>query len=288
MKFNFPEVDPALYIVSIPIGTISDISYRALNVLSKAKIILVEDTRKAKKLFNLCHIDFKNKNFLKYNDHEIKIENKRRLVIEEIKKGQVIVLISDAGTPLIADPGYKLVKKAVEEKCKVVSVPGPCALISALVVSGLPTNSFFFSGFVPKKKIDKEKFFENLKSLETTLIFYETPKRIKKTLIEMSKVFGLSKNVVICKELTKKFEEIERGSLRDLVFFFSDLINIKGEYVILLENNNKREITDKEIIDELLIELGSKSMKSSVSLIAKKLEVSRKKVYDIALKLKKK
>ena len=152
LKFNFPDIHPALYIVSIPIGTISDISFRALNVLSKANIILAEDTRKAKKLFYLCNLDFKNKKFIKYNDNEIRNEKKRQLVIDEIENGKFVALISDAGTPLIADPGYKLVKLAVEKKCEIINIPGPCALISALVISGLATNNFFFFRFCTQEK----------------------------------------------------------------------------------------------------------------------------------------
>jgi len=285
LKFNFPEVFPALYIVSTPIGCLTDVSLRALNVLKNGNIILSEDTRKTKHLLNLCEIDCKKKKILKYNDFDFNNGKKREFIVNEIKNGLVVVLVSDAGTPLIADPGFKLVEKIIEQKLPVISIPGPCALISALVVSGLPTDSFFFSGFIPKKQTDRENFFKKLKKINSTLIFYESPKRINKSLVVMSKVFGSHVNVVICKELTKKFEEIKRDKIINLIEEYSEIISLKGEHIILVENNFKENIDEDEIISELMKVSSGTSMKDRVNIVTKKLEISRKKVYQTALKI---
>ncbi len=186
---------------------------------------------------------------------------------------------------MIADPGFKLVRKIIEQKCPVISIPGPCALVSALVISGLPTDSFFFSGFIPKKKIERKKFFEKIKKINSTLIFYESPKRIIKSLITMSDTFGTDINVVICKELTKKFEEIKRDKIINLIEYYTENTFLKGEHIILVNNNFKKNITEEQIISQLLKTSSDKTMKDKVNLVTKKLEISRKKVYEAALKI---
>ena len=236
-------------------------------------------------MLNLCEIDYKKKKILKYNDFDFNNEKKREYIVNEIKNGSVVVLVSDAGTPLIADPGFKLVRKIIEQKCSIISIPGPCALISALVVSGLPTDSFFFSGFIPKKKLERKKFFKKLKKINSTLIFYESPKRIIQSLVAISNIFGPDINVVICKELTKKFEEIKRDKIINLIAEYSENTFLKGEHIILLENNVKENISEEEIISQLMKIPSSTSMKDKVNIVTKKMEISRKKVYETALKI---
>ena len=215
-----------LYIVSTPIGNLKDVTYRALNVLSEVNIIACEDTRITRRL--LSHYKIKNK-MIVYNDFNSK--RKVHELVKLIKEGNSIALVSDAGTPCISDPGYRLVNTAHLESINVVSVPGPSSVHAALSISGLPTDNYFFQGFLPKKKGRKTKF-ENLNKLDCTIIIFESPKRLKKTLLNIYEELG-NRIVSVCKEITKIYERVYIDNIENIIQVFSS-INPKGEYVILI------------------------------------------------------
>lgn len=214
-----------LYIVSTPIGNLDDISVRALKVLKDADIIAAEDTRHSGRL--LKNFDIQTR-MISYFDHNEKSRTNR--LIEMLKEEKNVALISDAGTPGVADPAYVLVKRAVEENIQVIPVPGASAILSALVASGLPTDRFIFENFVPVKKGKRKDKFESLKDEERTIIFYESPHRILKTLNCMLEVYGDIK-ITIAREITKKFESIKTVELSEHIKEFT--ISIKGEFVIV-------------------------------------------------------
>lgn len=212
-----------LYIVSTPIGNMEDITLRAIRVLKEADLILAEDTRRTLKLLHKYEI---SKRIESYNDNNK--ETATGKAIELLKKGHNIALASDSGTPGISDPGFFLVRECVRNDIPVVPIPGPCAFISALVCSGLPTDKFSFYGFLPKKEKKKIDFFNGIKGRDKTIVFYESPHRIKKT-IEIMKQVIPDKDVVIARELTKKFEEFVRGKVRDV-----KADDYKGEIVVII------------------------------------------------------
>ncbi|MFO1462284.1 MAG: 16S rRNA (cytidine(1402)-2'-O)-methyltransferase [bacterium] len=221
-----------LYLVPTPIGNLKDITLRGLEVLQGVDRIACEDTRHSLKLLQAHGI---SKPLLSLHEHN---EAKRvAVLLERLKAGESIALISDAGTPLISDPGYRLVAAVLEAGLDLEALPGPCAAINALVASGLPTDSFYFVGFLPPKSAARQRRFEALREFPSTLIFYESPHRIQKFLVEAFAVFG-GRRVVLAREMTKKFEEFYRGPLRDRIEGYG-LRSWKGEFVVLIAGAEK-------------------------------------------------
>ena len=216
-----------LYIVSTPIGNLKDISFRALKIIEYVDLIAAEDSRITKRILDY----YKIKNtFISYNNYN---ENKRYLsLIDMLKDGKNIALVSDAGTPCISDPGYKIVNAAKIEGINVITIPGPSSVISALSISGLPSDKFYFEGFLPKKK-GRNKRFNYLKELDCTIIIFESPKRIVKTLNDIFDILG-NRVVALCKELTKLHENVKIGYLNTMIP--KDNAILKGEYIILIAN----------------------------------------------------
>jgi 16S rRNA (cytidine1402-2'-O)-methyltransferase len=217
-----------LYLVSTPIGNLEDITLRALGVLKEVDLLAAEDTRHTGIL--LKHYNL-HKSIISY--HDFNKDKKASVLIEQLKSGKSVAVISDAGTPGISDPGYLLVKLAIQENIKVVPIPGASAFLSALVVSGLPTDKFVFEGFLSPKSGKRRKRLEELQEEKRTLILYESPHRFAKTLADISEILGQRK-IVIARELTKKFEEIIRGTPDEIIQSFGER-KIKGELVILIE-----------------------------------------------------
>tara|TARA_Y100000994_G_scaffold170423_1_gene140393 strand:- start:913 stop:1596 length:684 start_codon:yes stop_codon:yes gene_type:complete len=216
-----------LYIVSTPIGNLDDITPRALEVLEKVDLIAAEDTRVTKKILN--HYNIKNV-FLSYNNYN---ENRRYLeLLNKLKENKDIALVSDAGTPCISDPGYKIVNAARVQGINVISIPGPSSVISSLSISGLPSDKFYFEGFLPRKK-GRSKRLKYLSDLDCTIIIFESPKRLLKTLNDVSNVFG-NRVIALCKEITKLYEKVEFGYLDDIIM--ENNIVFKGEYVLVIAN----------------------------------------------------
>tara|TARA_B110000438_G_C15647230_1_gene577988 strand:- start:99 stop:779 length:681 start_codon:yes stop_codon:yes gene_type:complete len=217
----------SLYIVSTPIGNLNDMSKRAIDVLSSVKVICVEDTRVSKKLLNRYKIS--NKMIVYNNFNESRQCDK---ILDYLTQGEDVALISDAGTPCISDPGYLLVNRCRKNNINVFSVPGPSSLIAALSISGLPTDAFYFEGFLPKKKGRKTKF-ESLALLRHTIIIFESPMRIIKTLEDIKKYFGGERIISIHREITKMFEESYLGDINEAIDHFSSK-KCKGEFVLII------------------------------------------------------
>lgn len=217
-----------LYIVATPIGNMEDITFRAVNVLKEVSFILSEDTRETQKLLN--HFEIK-KPQISYRDQNHNIVIGRILNI--LEDGLDIALVSDRGTPLISDPGYKLVRDAIKIGSQVISIPGASSIISSLVISGLPTDRFCFLGFLPKSKNQRVKTLTEFKDLESTLIFFESPNRIRNLLDELKEVLG-DRDVCVAKEVTKLHEEVYRFNLKDLD---SQKIDTRGEFVVMVGKN---------------------------------------------------
>lgn len=219
----------ALYIVSTPIGNLADISYRAIHILNHVNLIAAEDTRVTSRLLN--HYEIKTKS-IPYHSYNQKSQTPK--LINKLKNQEIIALVSDAGTPGISDPAYDLVRACVQEKIRIIPIPGASAMLSALVVSGLPTNSFVFEGFLPLKKGRQTKLTE-LKDEKRTLVFYESPHRVLKTVTQFLEFFG-NRQCVMGREITKKFEEFFRGTLEELKERLQSK-KIKGEIVLVIEGN---------------------------------------------------
>lgn len=217
-----------LYLIPTPIGNLQDITLRALETLRKVDYILCEDTRKTRILLNHFNIQKQLVSHHKFNEH--KTTDK---IVNDIKSGKVIALVSDAGTPGISDPGYLLVNKCLEHQIELENLPGPSALLPALVNSGLPCEKFCFEGFLPQKK-GRQKILNRLKEEERTMVFYESPFRLVKTLSQFAEHFGMDRRVSVSRELTKVYEETIRGSLEEVLSNFKGK-TVKGEIVIILE-----------------------------------------------------
>ena len=217
-----------LYIVSTPIGNLSDITIRALDILKESDLILAEDTRRTSILLN--HYNIKEKILISFNEHNNK--QKTPYIINELNQNKTISLVSDSGTPGISDPGFYLIREAIKNNIQVSPIPGPTASIAALISSGFPTDSFIFYGFIPKKEKAKKDFFNKINQSSKTTIVYESPYRLIKTLKIMQEIIP-DKEICIARELTKKFEEFIRGTAKEIYNKLKDR-NIKGEITIII------------------------------------------------------
>lgn len=222
--------ESGLYIVSTPIGNLADITLRALDILRKVDLIACEDTRHTGLLLKHYNITNKLTSFYEYNKKERTPE-----IIKLLKQGKSVALVSDAGTPGISDPGFYLIREAIKENLAVIPIPGPSALLSALVISGLPSDRFVFEGFLPKRSGRKYKKLEALKDETRTMIFYDSPYRVTETLKDMLAIFG-DRPMVLVRELTKKFETVMRGSISEIIAQIENK-KLKGEIVLVVEGN---------------------------------------------------
>ena len=274
-------MDGVLYIVATPIGNLDDITYRAVKVLSDVDLIAAEDTRHTLKLLN--HLEI-SKPLISYYKETEKVKSK--IIIEKLKEGKNVAVVSDAGTPGISDPGAILCSMAIEENIPVTAVLGPSAFVQALITSGFDTSDFSFYGFLPVKENVRKDFLKNLKERKETLIFYESPHRIDKTLSSMFEAFGAERRVVISRELTKIHEEYLRGTLGDMIDFPEDAK--RGEFVIIVEGaKNIESDTDDDKIIECIKEYLEKgySLKESVGIVSDELNLRKNYVYNIAKKI---
>jgi len=271
-----------LYVVSTPIGNLEDISLRAIRILKDVDLIACEDTRITRKL--LSHYRIK-KPLTSYHEHNEK--EKAEDLLRQLEAGMNIALVSDAGTPGISDPGFRLVKTASENRIEVISVPGPSAAVAALSISGLPTSSFSFFGFLPKTKKKKEQFLKDIKDLEQTLIFYESSRRITDTLASIIEVFG-DRQISVSRELTKMFEETIMGKISDVIERFRQKKELKGEFTFVIEGNKDEH--NEFSIEKLERDIRSYkdrgfSLKNSVEELAIKSKLPKNQLYREALKI---
>ncbi|MSR78381.1 MAG: 16S rRNA (cytidine(1402)-2'-O)-methyltransferase [Candidatus Omnitrophica bacterium] len=223
-----------LYIIPTPIGNLRDLTFRALDILQSVHKIICEDTRHTQRLLKHYEVSQTLVSF-----HEHSGPEKVQEIIKWMKEGQTLALVSDAGMPLISDPGYQVVREAIRNGIEVIALPGPTASVTALVKSGLPTDSYSFFGFIPKKTVGRKKFFETLKEREETLIFYESPYRVSDTLKDLQEVFG-NREAAVVREISKKFEESKRGYLSDLIEIYSKKEPL-GEIVIVVAGKDCKD-----------------------------------------------
>jgi len=272
-----------LYLVATPIGNLGDISSRAIHVLRTVSLIAAEDTRHSQKLLKQFNIQTPL-----FSLHEHNERDKTDVLLNRILRGESVALISDAGTPLISDPGYFIVKMAHQQNIPVIPIPGPSALITALCASGLPTDRFIFEGFLPAKSTQRQAILKSLVEEERTLIFYESPHRIVETLKDMVLIFGDERVSTLAREMTKTFETIRQGSLKTQLKAMAENVNeTKGEFVILIQGKEKMALSmtpdAKRIFEILNDELGASK---AARLAAKITNMSRNEFYEYGLHLK--
>jgi 16S rRNA (cytidine1402-2'-O)-methyltransferase len=282
-NINAVKLAPALYLVATPIGNLRDISLRALDVLNEADFICCEDTRVTGKLLKLMEIS--DKKLKIYNDHSN--DHDRSEILSLIASGKTVALVSDAGMPLISDPGYKLVKDAYDLGLNVTSVPGANAPLAAMQLSGLPSNSFSFLGFLPPKTMQRKKILQDWKNVKSTLLVFEASSRLKSTLEDMLDVLG-DRQACVVREITKMFEQVKKGTLKELLEFYHAEGAPKGEIVIVVDLPEEKKISEEELSHLILDALKQKSLKDSVKEIAENTGLSKKHVYELALKLNEK
>jgi 16S rRNA (cytidine1402-2'-O)-methyltransferase len=275
-----------LYIIATPIGNFDDISLRAIKLFNFVDILLCEDTRKTKKL--LSHLDINLKNLISYND--INAEKKRPFIIKQLLMNKNVGLVSDAGSPLISDPGYKLIQESYSNEIKVTHAPGPSSVLNAIILSGLPTNQFYFGGFVDSKKGNREKQFLSVKDYKMTGIWFDTCLRLQNTLETMYKVFG-NRKISIARELTKIYEEIISSDLKNIKNILKireeKNIPLKGEIVLVVAGISQlAEFDIKKIRERIRNKLNTMSLKDTVELISKEERISKKLIYKEAIKIK--
>jgi 16S rRNA (cytidine1402-2'-O)-methyltransferase len=282
LSLSHREQEPengVLYLVGTPIGNLSDISSRALNILKNVFLILCEDTRETRKILSRFKIQNELSSFNRHNSN-----SKIPKIIKYLKSGKSLALVSDAGMPLICDPGEDLVQNAKLHDLEIICIPGPCAAITALAVSGLPCSKFVFEGFLPRKKIEREKNLLEISKNEKTTIIYESPRRLKQLLFELKEYCGGSREIAVSRELTKKFEQHIGNNIDNVIKFFEDN-QIIGEFTLVIkgiERNQNFEIDKNAIRRELreLVEAGL-SLSSASKYLAKKKNITKKIIYNL-------
>lgn len=273
--------EAGLYLVSTPIGNLGDITLRALWLLQKASLILCEDTRMSGMLLHAYDIRTPL-----LSCHEHNEEARITEVLARLDRGEAVALISDAGTPLLSDPGYRLVRACKEAGHLVIAAPGASALLTALVCAGLPTDRFLFAGFLPTKQKARRDALSGLASIKATLLFYESPQRLAATLTDMKVVFSGQRQAVVCRELTKLFEETREGSLEELAAYYETTGAPKGEIVILVAPNlAPSSVFSEEDVETLLRNaLQKMSVRDATAFVAEETGLKKKDLYRRALK----
>ncbi len=267
------------YLVGTPIGNLDDISPRAINILANVSLVACEDTRQTKKIMNKFNISNNLVSFNKENSL-----NKIPKLIAELKAGKSIALVSDAGMPGICDPGENIVRKVKLEGIGVICVPGACAAITALVSSGMPSSQFIFEGFLPRKNIDREKILFEISKSEKTTIVYESPHRLKKLLKELLELCGAEREIVVARELTKKFEEHVGSNINDVIMYFKDK-DVLGEITLVIKgrtNKQNQKFNQDDLKKELneLIKAGL-SLSAASKYLAKKNGIKKSIIYNL-------
>lgn len=283
MNYEIKRLTPGLYFVATPIGTARDITLRALDVLANADVIAAEDTRSLRRLLEIHGVPLNGRQVLAYHDHSS--AGARAKLLDLLAAGKSVAYASEAGTPLIADPGYHLSKEAADAGHQVTTTPGPSAVISALTLAGLPTDAFFFEGFLPNSKTARRNKLDSLREIPGTLVFYESPKRLADMLKDAADVLGATRSAAVCREITKKFEEVKRGPLGALA---SDLekSSVKGEIVVLIDRASKQELGQDDIEAAVRKALETMSVRDAAETVAQATGQNKRKIYALALNLK--
>lgn len=284
MNYQKVALSPGLTFVGVPIGSARDITLRALDVLASADVLVAEDTRSLRRLMDIHAIPLAGRPLISLHEHS----NDKAIaqVLNWLADGKSVAYASEAGMPLIADPGFELARAVSEAGNPVTTAPGPSAAITALVTAGLPTDAFFFAGFLPSSAAARRAALETLRDIPGTLVFYESPKRLAAFLTDAGSVLGEDRLAAVCRELTKKFEEIRKGSLRRLCEEYA-ATPAKGEIVILIDRERSEKITEIDLEKELKRALEEHSTKDAAELVARAFNVPRRQVYQMALSLAK-
>ncbi len=275
-------VPPGLHFIATPIGAARDITLRALDILAGSDILAAEDTRTLRHLMEIHGVALNGRPLWAYHDHNG--EAVRPRILAALAEGKSVAYASEAGTPLVADPGYQLSKAAIAAGHVVLAAPGPSAVLAALTVSGLPSDKFMFVGFPPNTSAARLSFLSEMAQIPATLVFYESPKRLSKLLTDMVTSLGEERRAVVCRELTKKFEETTRGSLGELVAVF-DGVAIKGEIVVLVDRDHKAKADPITVETALRSALAQMSVKDAAAMVAESLALPRRDVYQVALNI---
>lgn len=282
MKFDTKPLSAGLHFVSTPIGSARDMTLRGLDVLAGANLIAAEDTRTARKLMDIHGVPLNGRQVIAYHDHSG--DPVRARVVAAVAAGQAVAYVSEAGTPLVADPGYALGRAVIAAGLPVFAAPGASAVLAALTVSGLPTDRFAFVGFLPNSSQQRQNAIAELRDVAMTLVMYESPKRVKALLEDLVKTLGAGREAVVCRELTKRFEEVTRGPLVEVAEAFSGAAP-KGEIVVLVGPAQGDEVTQDQIVEALRVAMKSARVKDAATTVAGALGLPRRQVYQMALAL---
>ena len=275
------KLEPGLYLVSVPIGNLADITLRALTVLRDADVIACEDSRVTRRLLSAHGI---TQRLTAYHEHNA--AKMRPKLIERIKGGEAVALVSDAGTPLISDPGYKLVRAAIDQGLAVVPIPGPSAVLAGLLLSGLPSDRFLFAGFLPPRSAARRRALQQVAGQQATLLFFEAPQRLAECLSDMADIMGPGREAAVMRELTKLHEEARRGPLSDLAAHYEAQSQPpKGEVVIAVAPAPEAMLSYEEVDRRLTVALESRSLRDAVDEVATVTGRPRRQVYGRAVAL---
>lgn len=283
MNHREVPLSAGLYLVATPIGNARDITLRALDILASADVVAAEDTRTARKIMEIHGISALGRKMVAYHDHS-GAAVRDRLVLS-VRAGQSVAYVSEAGTPLIADPGYKLAVDMRDAGLPVTAAPGASAAITALTVSGLPSDAFHFAGFLPSTGTARRAGLAALKDIPATLVLYESPKRIQGLLGDLCESAMEDRTVVICRELTKKFEEVLRGTAAELIAQIGDR-SLKGEIVVLIARGEGANLNENDVKAELIKAMQTMRIKDAANAVAGATGMARRDVYQLALGLK--
>lgn len=274
-------LEPALYVVATPIGNLGDMSLRGLEVLAGADMVACEDTRVSRVLLSRYGITAKP---TAYHEHNADRVGPR--LLEALEAGSSVALVSDAGTPLVSDPGFRLVEQALDKGLRVVPIPGASAPLAALVASGLPSDSFFFGGFLPSRDKARRARLEEIASVPATLLLFESPHRLAKTLLACVDVLGRDRGAAVCRELTKMYEEVRRGSLGELAEHYDAHSDVKGEIVLVIAPPEPQQVSEEDADDLLRRLLADHSPAKAATEAAKRTGLPRKQLYQRLLAMK--
>ena len=283
MSFQKLPLAPGLYLVATPIGSARDITLRALDVLASADVLAAEDTRTLRRLMGIHGVPVSGRPLIAYHDHSP--PRARTKLLGELAAGKSVAYATEAGTPLVADPGFALAREAIASDHPVTAAPGPSAAVTALTLSGLPTDRFLFAGFPPASGSARRDALEGLAALEATVVLYESPKRVSRLLSEIASIFGDERPVAICRELTKRFEEVRRGDAASLAKETAGE-TIKGEVVLVIGPADARPAASEDEMEAALrAAMQTESLKDAVGRVAADLGLPRRTVYQAALAL---
>ncbi|MDW4499006.1 16S rRNA (cytidine(1402)-2'-O)-methyltransferase [Sulfitobacter sp. D35] len=284
MNFRKAPLAPGLHFVGVPIGSARDITLRALDVLASADVLAAEDTRSLRKLLDIHGVPLDGRPLMALHDHSRDAVVDR--LVAQMAEGRSVAYSSEAGMPLIADPGFELSRAAVAADLPVTCAPGPSAALTALALGGLPTDAFFFGGFLPQAKAARLSALSALRDVPGTLVLYESPKRLGAMLRDAAETLGRARSAAVCRELTKKFEEVRRGTLESLAEVYAGAAP-KGEIVVLVDRPRSETVSDFDLDSELRAALGSMSVRDAADVVSKASGLPRKQVYKAALSIAK-